>query len=104
MSELPVCNLQLTIQHERWAADRWTVFVGKGINKFAIGSPCETLELAHNLRDSFKSLLREIQMDAAMAPATAAGSCDGCVNLKGEKKCFNCVRSAYVMDNYEAAK
>jgi len=48
--------------------------------------------------------MTEEQWIKLMAPATADESCDGCLNLKGEKKCFNCVRSAYVMDNYEAAK
>ena len=52
----------------------------------------------------FMFVITREQWIKLMSPATADESCDGCLNLKGEKKCFNCVRSAYVMDNYEAAK
>ena len=39
---------------------------GKGHNRFKIGASVSTMKEAQELRDSFKRLIREIQIDSVM--------------------------------------
>lgn len=53
----PRGSASLTIQHERWAADRWKVMLRVNGVSFAIGAECDTRDGAEQLRADFGTAL-----------------------------------------------
>ena len=56
-SAAPRGSASLTIQHERWAADRWKVMLRVNGVSFAIGAECDTRDGAERLRTDFGTAL-----------------------------------------------
>ena len=56
-SAAPRGSASLTIQHERWVADRWKVMLRVNGVAFAIGAECDSREGAERLRTDFGTAL-----------------------------------------------
>ena len=56
-SAAPRGAASLTIQHERWMADRWKVLLRVNGVAFAIGAECDSREGAERLRADFGTAL-----------------------------------------------
>ncbi len=54
------CSASLTVQHERWAADRWKVMLRVNGTAFMIGAECDTRESADRLKADFASALNAL--------------------------------------------
>ena len=66
----------LTVQHERWVADRWKVMLRVNHTRFQIGSECDTREAADRLRDDFASALNAL--DVEIPSTEVEPQCDDC--------------------------
>ena len=67
-SAAPRGSASLTIQHERWAAERWKVMLRVNRMAFAIGAECDTLHDAQQLRTDFKAALCELGVNSFLLP------------------------------------
>lgn len=57
------CSASLTVQHERWAADRWKVMLRVNGTAFMIGAECDTRKAADRLKADFAAALTALGVE-----------------------------------------
>ena len=68
------CSASLTVQHERWAADRWKVMLRVNRMAFQIGAECDTREAADRLRDDFAGAMNALGVEMPNTEMTGGTS------------------------------